>query len=178
VALLTTIDSDTNDIKTAVEIIDDWDATHDSAVSADGPQLMAAYDSTKPTAVNTDADAVRVLADAYGRLLIGVEPQSFQAVFDSADASAEANVVHASAASTIIVVQSYIISSDAELWVKLQEQDSTALTGKFWLKAGGGVAITLPDKAPIVLGVDSDLEVITEGAGNVSVSATGYTIPG
>ena len=158
-------------------IIDDWDATHDGAASADGPQLMGAYDSTKPTAVG-DGDAVRVLADAYGRLLAGVEPQSFQAVFDSANATAEANVVHASAGSTIIVVQSYVISSDVEGWIKLQDEASTALTGKFWLKAGGGVAITLPDKAPIVLGVDKDLEVIAEAAGNVSVSVTGYTIPG
>ncbi len=175
--LLTTIDADTGAIKTAVEIIDDWDAVHDSAASADGPQMMAAYDSTKPTAV-ADGDAVRVLSDEYGRLLSGVEKTRWQAVYDSADASGEGETVYASAASTIVVVQSYIISSDTELWVKLQEEDSTAITGKFWLKAGGGVAITLPDKAPLVLGVDSDLEVITEGAGDVSVSATGYTIPG
>ena len=171
------IDVSTTAIKTAVEIMDDWDAVHDSAVSSDGPQVMAAYDSTKPAVVE-DGDAVRMLADQFGRLLAGVEPQRFQAVFDSADASGEGNAVHASAASTIIVVQSYVISVDAEMWVKLQEEDSTALTGKFWLKAGGGVAITLPDKAPIVLGVDSDLEVITEGAGTISVSVTGYTIPG
>lgn len=158
-------------------IIDDWDATHDSAVSADGPQLMAAYDATKPAVVE-DGDAVRVLADEYGRLLSGVEKTHFQAVFDSANATAEANVVHASAASTIIVVQSYVISVDVEGWIKLQDESSTALTGKFWLKAGGGVAITLPDKAPIILGSDKDLEVIAEAAGNVSVSVTGYTIPG
>jgi len=158
-------------------IMDDWDATHDSAASADGVQLMAAYDSTKPTAVG-DADAVRVLADVYGRLLAGVEPTRFQATFNSGDASGEGNVVHASDASIIIVVQSYIISVDAEMWVELQDEASAEVTGKFWLKAGGGVAITLPDKAPIVLGVDKDLEVITEGAGNISVSVTGYTIPG
>jgi len=158
-------------------IIDDWDATHDSAVSADGPQVMAAYDATKPAVVE-DGDAVRILADQYGRLLAGVEPQSFQAVFDSANATAEGQVIHASAASTIIVVQSYVISVDVEGWIKLQDEASTTLTGKFWLKAGGGVAITLPDKAPIVLGVDKDLEVICEAAGNVSVSVTGYTIPG
>jgi len=177
VAHLATIAGDTTNIETAVQIIDDWDAVHDSGASSDGPQLMGAYDSTKPTAVG-DGDAVRLLADAYGRLLVGVEPQHFQANFNSANASAEGNAVHASAASTIIVVQSYVISVDAEMWVKLQEQDSTALTGQFWLKAGGGVAITLPDKTPLVLGVDSDLEVITEGAGNISVSVTGYTIPG
>jgi len=177
VAHLATIAGDTTNIETAIQIIDDWDATHDSAVSADGPQLMAAYDATKPAAV-ADGDAVRVLADEYGRLLSGVEKTAFQATFDSADATAEANVVKASAASTIIVVQSYVISSDVEGWIKLQDEASTALTGKFWLKAGGGVAITLPDKAPIVLGTDKDLEVICEAAGNVSVSVTGYTIPG
>jgi hypothetical protein len=177
VAHLATIAGDTTAIETAVQIIDDWDAVHDSAASSDGPQLMAAYDATKPTAV-ADGDAVRVLADEYGRLLSGVEKTAWQAVYDSADATAEAEVVKASAASTIVVVQSYVISSDVEGWIKLQDEDSTALTGKFWLKAGGGVAITLPDKAPIVLGVDKDLEVIAEAAGNVSVSATGYTIPG
>jgi len=177
VAHLATIAGDTTNIETAIQIIDDWDSTHDSAASTDGPQMMAAYDSTKPTAIG-DGDAVRVLADSYGRLLTGVEPQRFQAVFDSADATAEANVVKASAASTIIVVQSYVISSDVEGWIKLQDEDSTALTGKMWLKAGGGVAITLPENAPIVLGVDKDLEAICEAAGNVSVSVTGYTIPG
>lgn len=184
VALLTTIDSDTNTIqsdttaiKTAVEIMDDWNATHDSAASADGVQLMAAYDATKPTAV-ADGDAVRVLSDEYGRLLSGVEKTAWQAVYDSADASAEAEVVKASAASTIIVLQHYTISSDTELWVKLQDEDSTALTGKHWLKAGGGASTTLPLNCPIVLGVDKDLEVIAEGAGDVSVTATGYTIPG
>lgn len=175
--LLTTIDSDTNDIKTAVEIMDDWDATHDAAASADGPQLMAAYDTTKPAAV-ADGDAVRVLADEYGRLLSGVEKTAWQATYNSADASGEGETVHASAASTIIVVQHYMISVDAEIWVELQEEDSSELTGKLWLKAGGGTTVTLPDKCPLILGVDSDLEVITEGAGNVSVTATGYTIPG
>ena len=177
VAHLATIAGDTTNIETAIQIIDDWDATHGSAPSADGPQLMAAYDSTKPTAV-TDNQSVRVLADEYGRLLEGVEKTAWQEDYDSADASGEGEAVKASAASTIVVVQSYIISVDAEMWVKLQMEDSTALTGKFWLKAGGGVAITLPKSCPLVLGVDSDLEVITEGAGNISVSATGYTIPG
>ena len=158
-------------------IIDDWDATHDSAASADGPQLMAAYDATKPTAVG-DGDAVRVLADEYGRLLSGVEKTAWHDTLDSADASAAGVVVKASAASTILVIQSYVISVDGEMWVHLVDEADTVLTGKFWLKAGGGVAITLPDKAPIIMGVDKDLEVRTEGAGLVSVSVTGYTIPG
>ena len=171
------LDANTANMLTALQIIDDWDATHDSAASADGPQLMAAYDATKPTAVG-DGDAVRVLADEYGRLLAGVEKTAWHDTLDSADASAAGVAVKASAASTILVVQSYVISVDAEMWVHLVDEDDTVLTGKFWLKAGGGVAITLPDKAPIIMGVDKDLEVRTEGAGNISVSATGYTIPG
>jgi hypothetical protein len=158
-------------------IIDDWDAVHDSAASSDGPQLMAAYDATKPTAVG-DGDAVRVLADEYGRLLAGVEKTAWHATLDSADATGAAVVVKASAASTILVIQSYVISSDIEGWGHLVDEDDTVLTGKFWLKAGGGVAITLPDKAPIMMGVDKDLEFRCEAAGDVSVSATGYTIPG
>lgn len=154
-----------------------WDVTHDSAASADGPQLMAAYDATKPTAV-VDGDAVRVLADEYGRLLSGVEKTAWHATLDSANATAAGVVVKASAASTILVIQSYIISSDIEGWAMLVDEDDTQLTGKFWLKAGGGVAIPLPDKAPIIMGVDKDLEVIVEAAGDVSVSASGYTIPG
>jgi hypothetical protein len=176
-AVLDDIAARVTSAETALQIIDDWDAVHDSAVSSDGPQLMAAYDSTKPTAV-ADGDAVRVLADEYGRLLSGVEKTAWQAVYDSSDATGEGEVVKASAASTIVVLQSFVISSDVEGWVKLQDEDSTALTGKFWLKAGGGVAITLPDKCPIVLGVDKDLEVICEAAGDISVTATGYTIPG
>jgi hypothetical protein len=176
-ASLATIAGDTTNIETAVQIMDDWDAVHSSAASSDGPQVMGAYDSTKPTAVS-DGEAVRLLTDSYGRLLSGVEPQRFQAVYDSSNATAEAEVVHASAVSTVIVVQSYVISSDVEGWIKLQDEDSVALTGKFWLKAGGGVAITLPENAPIVLGVNKDLEVICEAAGDVSVSVTGYTIPG
>ena len=164
-------------ITNAVEIMDDWDAVHDSAASSDGPQLMAAYDATKPAAVG-DGDAVRVLADEYGRLLAGVEKTAWHATLNSADATGAAVVVKASAASTILVIQSYVISSDIEGWGHLVDEDDTVLTGKFWLKAGGGVAITLPDKAPIIMGVDKDLEFRCEAAGDVSVSATGYTIPG
>lgn len=177
VAHLATIAGDTTNIETAIQIIDDWDSTHGSAPSADGPQLIAAYDSTKPTVV-TDNQAVRVLADSYGRLLSGVEPTAWSAVYDSADASGEGEVVKASAASTVLIVTSVMISTDVEQWIKLQDEDSTALTGKLWFRAGGGTTYPIPLATPIVLGANKDLEVITETSGNVSVTATGYTIPG
>jgi len=49
---------------TALEIIDDWDATHDDTQADDGPQAMLAYNAV-PAAVG-DGDAVRRQAGAYG----------------------------------------------------------------------------------------------------------------
>ena len=170
------IDVSTTAIKTAVEIMDDWDATHASAASADGPQIMGAgYSTALPTDVGADADAVRICTDRHGRIVRGLMPQWFNAVFDSADASAEANVVKAKTASRKIYILSITISVDAEMWVKLQDEDSNALTCKHWFKAGGGKTITYPPEAPLVLNVvNKDLEVITEGAGNIGVEVTGY----
>jgi hypothetical protein len=165
-------------IAASLAIIDDWDVVSGAAAATDGPQIMGRYDSTKPSAVD-DGDAVQLLTDSYGRLLQGVEPQWFQAVYDSADATGEGEVVKASAASTKIVVTSFIISSDVEGWAKLQDEDSTALTGKFWLKAGGGVSWTAGPGAPFIVNTaDKDLEIIVEAAGNVSCTVWGYLIPG
>ena len=55
-------------IQTAVEIMDDWDATHDSAASTDGAQVMGEARTTNPTAVG-DGDAVRLRTDDLGRQL-------------------------------------------------------------------------------------------------------------
>lgn len=174
---LNVTEASASDALTALQIIDDWDATHDDTVSADGPQVMAAYDSTKPTAVG-DGDTVRVLSDSYGRLLQGVEPEWFNAVYDSADATGEGETVKAGTASKKIYITSYIISSDVEGWIKLQDEDSNAITGKFWLKAGGGVSWTAGPGVPLVLDTaNKALEVIAEAAGNVSVTVMGYLAP-
>jgi hypothetical protein len=45
------------------------DATHDSAASATGPQVMAGAESTVPSAVS-DGDAVRLWSDLFGRLVV------------------------------------------------------------------------------------------------------------
>jgi hypothetical protein len=165
-------------IAASLAIIDDWDVVAGAAAATDGPQVMGRYDSTKPSAVD-DGDAVQLLTDSYGRLLQGVEPQWFQAVYDSADATGEGEVVKASAASTKIVITSFVISSDVEGWAKLQDEDSNALTGKFWLKAGGGVSWTAGPGAPLIVDTaDKDLEIIVEAAGNVSCTVWGYLIPG
>lgn len=160
----------------ALEKIDDWDAVHAAAASSDGPQVMGAgYSTGLPTDIGADGDAARICTDRFGRILRGIMPQNFVAVFDSADASAEANVVKAATPSRKIYILSLTISVDAEMWVKLQDEDSNAITCKHWFKAGGGKTITYPPEAPLVLNVaNKALEVITEGAGNIGVEVTGY----
>jgi len=176
VAHLATIAGDTTNIETAIQIMDDWDATHASAAPADGCQVMgAAYSTALPTDVGADGDAARFCTDRHGRIVRGLMPQWFNAIFDSANASAEGNTVKAKTAARKIYILSLTISVDAEMWVKLQKEDSTAITPKFWLKAGGGLTKTYPPEAPLVLDtVNVDLEVITEGAGNIGVEVTGY----
>jgi len=173
-ASLATIAGDTTNIETAIQIIDDWDAVHDSAASSDGPQLMAAYDSTKPTAV-ADGDAVRVLADASGRLLAGVEPERFQATITSADATS-ATQVKAKTASKQIHVLSLIISTDTAMNIQLQDDAGTpaVLMEQIYLAANGGMALTFPPEAPLVVTTNQDLDVIASAAGNISVTVTGY----
>ena len=97
------------------------------------------------------------------------------AIYNSADASGEGEVLKAKTASRKIYILSLTISVDAEMWVELQDEDSNAITCKHWFKAGGGKTITYPPEAPLVLNVvNKDLEVITEGAGNIGVEITGY----
>ena len=97
--------------------------------------------------------------------------------------SSQRSTVNTFAGITILIlvkiyITSFIISSDVEGWIKLQDEDSTAITGKFWLKAGGGVSHTCQPGSPLVLNTaNKALEVIAEAAGDVSVTVFGYLAP-
>ncbi|UCE06513.1 MAG: hypothetical protein JSW07_00275, partial [bacterium] len=178
VAHLATIAGDTTNIETAIQIIDDWDAVHDSAASSDGPQIMAAYDSTKPTAVG-DGDAVRLLADSYGRLLPGVEPQFWSATINSADASSATQIKAAGGASTRHYITSIIISCGAAMNVTIQDDAGTPNIAmeNMYFAANGGLALPFPPQTPIQMGADNqDIDVIASTSGNITVTLTGYTI--
>lgn len=162
---------------TALQIIDDWDAVHDSAASSDGVQLMGAYDSTKPTAV-ADGDAVRVLADAYGRLLAGKEPEAFQSTINSADATS-ATSVKAKTADKRIHILTLVVSTDTAMNIKFQDDAGTpaVLIQPLYFAANGGAVITFPPEAPLIVATNQDLDVIASAAGNISVAVTGYLAP-
>jgi len=156
-------------------IIDDWDATHASAAPADGAQVMgAAYSTALPTDVGADADAARICTDRFGRILLGIMPQNFQATFTSADAQA-ATPVKVKTASRKMYILSLVVSVDTAMSVQFQDDTGpTVLIEQMYFAANGGAHLTWPREAPLVVNTNEDFDVITSGAGNISVTITGY----
>lgn len=65
-----TIDnSNLSAIQTSVQILDDWDAVHDSAAGSDGVLVMGEARTSNPTAVG-NGDATRLRTDDLGRQLV------------------------------------------------------------------------------------------------------------
>lgn len=164
-----------DDAVASLGIIDDWDATHASAASADGPQIMGAgYSTGLPADVGADADATRICTDRYGRVLSGIMPQAFQATFNSADAQA-ASPVKAKTASRKMYILSLVVSTDTEMNVQFQDDTGpTVLIENLYLAANGGWQGQWPPEAPLVVNTNEDFDVITSAAGNISVTITGY----
>jgi hypothetical protein len=65
---LTAIELDTTAIQTAVEIMDDWDAVHDSPAGTDGIRNMAYGSDSQVAAVSANGDDVRIAASRHGEL--------------------------------------------------------------------------------------------------------------
>jgi hypothetical protein len=59
---------DTGNIETAVQIIDDWDAVHDSVAGTDGVRVEAYASDSQVTAVSANGDDVRMAASRHGEL--------------------------------------------------------------------------------------------------------------
>jgi hypothetical protein len=158
--LLGTIDADTGAIKLAVEIMDDWDATHASAAPADGVCIMGTgYSTGLPTDIGADADAARICTDRYGRILAGIMPQ-------------------AKTASRKMYILSLIASTDTALDLQFQDDTGpTVLIENIHLAANGGFTMNWPPEAPLVVNTNEDFDVIASAAGNISVTITGYLAP-
>lgn len=159
-------------------IIDDWDATHASAASADGPQVMGAgYSAGLPTDVGADGDAARICTDRYGRLCTGLQPQATKAICNNADTTT-ARAVVAAVADRKIYITSLVISVDTAGNYWLEDGDATAVTSKMYFAANGGCAITFPEGTPLnTVTVNKALNVKGSIAGNVGVTVTYYLAP-
>lgn len=164
-----------DDAVASLGIIDDWDAVHASAASSDGPQIMGAgYSTGLPADIGADADAARLLTDRYGRLCVGLQPQAAKATLDNADTTIARQVV-AATASRKIYITSLIISVDTAGSYWLEDGDATAVTGKMYFAANGGVAITYPEGTPLnTVTVNKALNVKGSVSGNVGVTVTYY----
>lgn len=175
VAHLATIAGDTTNIETAIQIIDDWDATHAGAAVADGPQIMgAAYSTALPTDVGADADAARICTDRFGRVLAGIMPQNFQATMTSADAQS-ATPVKTKTASRKMYILSLVVSTDTAMNIQFQDDTGpTVLIEGMYFAANGGAHLTWPPEAPLVVNTNEDFDVIASTSGNISVTITGY----
>ena len=100
----------------------------------------------------------------------------FTATITSADAQS-ATAVKAKTADKKIYVTSIIASTDTALNLQFQDDNTpTVLMEQIYLAANGGMAISASCKElPLfVVGTNYDLDVIASGAGNISVTVSGY----
>ena len=70
VTLLGTIDTDTGAMVTALQIMDDWDATEDAAIGADGAVIICKARDSQQTAMSANDDAVIPVTTLYGEQVI------------------------------------------------------------------------------------------------------------
>ena len=163
-------------VTTALQIIDNTVATEGSAALTSGQQVYGKYDSTLPTAVD-DGDAVNILTDKYGRLLIGTDPNIVRVEFSHTDVSTAHEVVAASG-SNYVYITSFIISVDTASSYWLEDGDAAAITGIFYLAANGGVSWTCAPGSPLkTKTVNKALNIKSAGTGKVGVTMTYYLAP-
>lgn len=104
-----------------------------------------------------------------------VEASAWQAAVTSANASSTDLVVKAGTAAKKITVRALIIAVDTSLTVTVKDEDGTTLAGPFYIPAYGLAPLSFPAEAPLrVTTADKNLEVSTSGAGNITVTATGF----
>ena len=104
-----------------------------------------------------------------------ISSNRIQATINSADASSATQVV-AKVAGENIYILSIMVTTDTELNFQLQDDAGTpaVLMENIYLAANGGFVMNFPPEAPLVVATNQDLDIIASGAGNVSVTVTGY----
>jgi hypothetical protein len=106
-----------------------------------------------------------------------VDANWFQATITSADATT-ATQVKAKTAAKKIHVTSLIISTDTAMNIQLQSDNGTpqVVMEQIYLAANGGMALTFPERFPLTVNTNEDLDVIASASGNISVTVTGYVV--
>ncbi len=134
------------------------------------------------TSANQQTDSLtdtelRATPVPVSQAVAGVDTNSFQATITSADATT-ATQVKAKTTAKKIHVTSLIISTDTAMNLQLQSDNGTpqVVMEQIYLAANGGMALTFPDKFPLVVDTNEDLDIKASVSGNISVTITGYVV--
>ncbi len=152
-------------------------AAHDAAVSGNPLLLGGEARSTNPTAV-ASGDAVRLIADLIGRLVVAPYATPERSVDGTASATDTANtsVIAAPGAGLRIYVTSVVVSNESSTDTAVLLKSATTTRLRLPAPNKGGCTLTFP--VPLRLGDNEALQfAAAAGVTTVYVSAAGYVGP-
>ncbi len=160
--LLTGIDADTDAVKTAIQIMDDWDNTASDGCSVSGDVAHDGADAGEPVKIGMQArtswpvavansDRVNGVADKYGRQLVTAVPRDLKGSQNTTitASTAETTIVAAGASGVFNDLYALVLTNTSATDVVVTIRDATAGTTRFVfaVKAGqtGGIALPAAD---------------------------------
>ena len=130
---------------TALQIIDDWDATHDSAVTSDGVMVMGEAKlvdgSLLPNAV-AEGDAARMALSLWGTPLVSLTDQYGRSVMyneDSAHSSVDWGIMSLAVRNDTLAA---LAGADGDYAPFQVDSSGSLYTKDSWLKPGSGLLQT------------------------------------
>lgn len=175
-------------IETAVELIDNTVYTEgdtDASITGvpilweDSGDTLKAVSEANPLPVQLQNNLEVVDSGGAESDSVGVAPvrraDAFQATITSADASSPTQVKAKTAAKKIYVTD-LIISVGAELTVQVQDDAGIPVVLMEQVYMPANSVLPLHFQTPLMVATNQDLDVVTSGAGNISVTALGYVI--
>lgn len=154
----------------------------DDAAAAGNPLIVGAIakaaDGTDPGSV-AENDAVRVAADLNRRIYVNTaHPNYWQVNSNTSIAQTATELKGTPGASLSLFVQSVVMSTDTAMNVQFVESTggSTAVVaGPYYFAANGGLAFKY--EPPLKITANTNLGYTSSGAGNHTVTITGFTAP-
>jgi hypothetical protein len=170
-------------ILTSVQIMDDWDATHDSAIGADGAVFMAEAietDGTAPGTAVAEADATRLKSGRDGVLLTNpTHPFLFNTTDNQSIAQTNTALKAAPGAGLSLYITDIIISNGATAGnVKIVEDTSgipVDIIEVMYFAINGGMSKKF--RTPIRASANVDIGYTSVTSTTHSVTISGYTAP-
>lgn len=172
-----------DNIQAAVEIMDDWDDVHDSAIGSDGLTIMAEAietDGTAPGTAVAEADATRLKAGRDGVLLVNpTHPYLWSATDNQSSAQTNTALKAAPGANLSLYITDVIVSNGATAGnIKFVEDTGGTPVDKIeviYLAANGGAVINF--KTPIRITANKDFGYTSTTVTTHSVIVSGYIAP-